>query len=158
MSSDNSLAAKILHPLLALIASASNKELARYVEFLKEENKIQRARVPGQIHTRSDERWRLVKLGKALGQAIEELITLVTPSTFYCWCLEADAGKKKAISKGSIHGSAVESGNRVRRLAHRIQPPACALCRCVSATFPGLKHETAVRLQILLLSIRFGSA
>ena len=152
------MAAKIFHPLLALIASASTNELAKYVEFLKEEYKILRARVPGQVHTRPDERSRLVKLGKALGQAIEELITLVTPSTFDRWCREADAGKKKANSKGSSHGSAVESGNRVRSLAHRMQPPACALCRCVSATFPGLKHETAARLQILLLSIRFGSA
>ena len=76
------MAAKIFHPLLALIASASTNELARYVEFLKEEYKILRARVPGQVHTRPDERSRLVKLGKALGQAIEELITLVTPSTF----------------------------------------------------------------------------
>ena len=31
---------KIFHPLLALIASATDKELARYVQFLKEENKI----------------------------------------------------------------------------------------------------------------------
>ena len=46
------MAAKIFHPLLALIASASNNELAKYVEFLKEENKILRARVPGQIHTK----------------------------------------------------------------------------------------------------------
>ena len=61
------MAAKIFHPLLALIASASNNELAKYVEFLKEENKILRARVPGQIHTKPDERRRLIKLGKALG-------------------------------------------------------------------------------------------
>ena len=71
------MVAKIFHPLLALIASASNNELARYVEFLKEENKILRARVPGQIHTKPHERSRLVKLGKALGQAIEELIALM---------------------------------------------------------------------------------
>ena len=35
---------KIFHPLLALIASATDKELAKYVEYLKHENKIQRAR------------------------------------------------------------------------------------------------------------------
>ena len=40
--------AKIFHPLLALIASASNNELARYVEFLKEENKILRSRIRSQ--------------------------------------------------------------------------------------------------------------
>ena len=87
------MTAKIFHPLLALIASASNNELAKYIEFLKEENKILRVRVPGQIHTKADERSRLVKLGKALGQGIEELITLVSPSTFYRWCREADSGK-----------------------------------------------------------------
>ena len=94
------MAAKIFHPLLALIASASNNELAKYIEFLKEENKILRARVPGQIHTKPDERSRLIKLGKALGQAIEELITLVSPSTFYRWCREEKFGKKTKNPKG----------------------------------------------------------
>ncbi len=94
------MTAKIFHPLLALIASASSNELAKYIEFLKEENKILRARVPGQIHTKPDERSRLVKLGKALGQAIEELITLVAPSTFYRWCREEQSGKSKKNPKG----------------------------------------------------------
>ncbi len=94
------MAAKIFHPLLSLIASASNNELARYVEFLKEENKILRSRIRGQVHTKPDERSRLVKLGKALGQALEELITLVAPSTFYRWCREADSGKTKPNPKG----------------------------------------------------------
>ena len=85
---------KIFHPLLALIASATSNELAKYIEFLKAENQILRARIPGQIHTKPGERSRLIKLGKALGQAIEELITLVSPSTFYRWCRE-EAGSKK---------------------------------------------------------------
>ncbi len=98
------MAAKIFHPLLALIASASNNDLAKYVEFLKEENKILRARVPGRIHTKPDERSRLVKLGKALGQAIEELITLVAPSTFYRW----------------LHNSPADTENRPIRTADRL--------------------------------------
>ncbi len=84
---------KIWHPLLALIASATDKELARYVEFLKEENKILRARIPGQIHTKPDERSRLIKFGKALGRAVEELLTIVSPSTFYRWCREENQAK-----------------------------------------------------------------
>lgn len=91
---------KIWHPLLALIASGTDKELARYVEFLKEENKILRSRIPGQIHTKPDERSRLVKLGKALGRAVEELITIVSPQTFYRWCREEQSGKKKPNPKG----------------------------------------------------------
>ena len=76
---------RLFHPLLALIASASDRELARYIEYLKEENKILRARIPGQVHTRPEERKRLLKFGKAIGRAIEELITIVKPSTFYRW-------------------------------------------------------------------------
>ncbi len=94
------MTAKTFHPLLVLIASASNNELAKYVEFLKEENKILRARIPGQVHTKPDERSRRIKLGNALGQAIEEQITLVAPSTLYRWCREADSGKKKPNPKG----------------------------------------------------------
>ena len=41
---------RLFHPLLALIASAGNSELAKYVEYLKHENKILRARIPGEIH------------------------------------------------------------------------------------------------------------
>ena len=69
----------------AIFASATDRELAKYVQFLKEENKVLRARVPGQVHTRPGERARLLQYRKALGRAIEELITIVTPGTFYRW-------------------------------------------------------------------------
>ena len=82
------MAVKIFHPLLALIASATNNELTRYVEFLKEENKILRARVPGQIHTRTDERSRLVKLGKAMGRDRRQITTETTIE-----CCRIDYGK-----------------------------------------------------------------
>ena len=63
---DDTAAMKIFHPLLALIASAVDRQLARYVEFLKEENKILRARIPGQIHTRPGERQRLAHSARPL--------------------------------------------------------------------------------------------
>lgn len=91
---------KIFHPLLALIASATDRELAKYVEYLKEENKILRARIPGQIHTTREERQRLLKYGKKVGRAIEELIGIVTPATFYRWCREKQAKKKVQNPKG----------------------------------------------------------
>jgi hypothetical protein len=46
---DNTMTTKIFHPLLAMIASATDRELAKQVQYLKEENKILRARIPGQI-------------------------------------------------------------------------------------------------------------
>ena len=69
--------------------------LAKYVQYLKEENKILRARMPGkQVHTKPAERERLLKYGRPLGRAIEELITIVSPATFYRWCKDGP-GKRK---------------------------------------------------------------
>ena len=86
---------KIYHPLLALIASAADNELAKYVEYLKNENKILRARIPGQIHTTYQERQTLMKYGKVIGRAIEELISIVSPTTFYNWVRNEKNGKPK---------------------------------------------------------------
>ena len=86
---------KIYHPLLALIASATDNELAKYVEYLKHENKILRARIPGQIHTTYQERQTLMKYGKVIGRAIEELISIVSPTTFYNWVRNEKNGKPK---------------------------------------------------------------
>lgn len=85
----------IFHPLLSLIASATNNELAKYVEYLKAENKILRARLPKQVHTRRNERELLLKFGKAIGRAIEELMTIVSPATFYKWVRDENKGKPK---------------------------------------------------------------
>ena len=92
------MTAKLFHPLLALIASATDRELAKYVDYLKAENKILRARIPGQIHTRPAERERLLKFGKVLGKAIEELMTIVSPATFYRWVRDEKASKPKTTN------------------------------------------------------------
>ncbi|MFN3159210.1 MAG: integrase core domain-containing protein [Rubinisphaera brasiliensis] len=81
------------HPLLHLIASATDSELAKYVEFLKQENKILRSRLPRQVHTTSHERAILLKYGKAVGKAIEELVSIVSAATFYRWVRESRTGR-----------------------------------------------------------------
>lgn len=91
---------RLFHPLLALIASATDRDLARYIEYLKQENKILRARIPGQVHTKPEERRRLLKYGKALGKAIEELITIVTPATFYRWIRDESEEPRKRRKGG----------------------------------------------------------
>ena len=93
---------KLFHPLLALIASAGDRELARSVRYLKEENQILRARVPGEIHTQPHERARLLKFGKPIGRAIEELITIVTPGTFRRWVREESRGNKSTPLATSV--------------------------------------------------------
>ena len=102
--------AKLFHPLLTLIASATDRELAKYVQFLKEENKILRSRLGTEVHTRPDERQRLLLFGKALGRAIEELITIVSVSTFYRWCRDEKDGKKTPNPKGG-NANPERSGN-----------------------------------------------
>lgn len=73
---------RIFHPILALNASATDNELAKYVKYLKHENAILRSRLPKQIHTTYDERQILLNYGKVLGRANEELISIVSPATF----------------------------------------------------------------------------
>lgn len=86
---------KLFHPLLTLIATASDSLLAKYVLYLKKENRILRDRTPGEIHTKPHERAQLLKYGKPLGKSINELITIVTPGTFHRWIREEKKGRKK---------------------------------------------------------------
>ena len=76
---------------------AASHTVAELVDrYLKEELKITRARVPSkQIHTTHAERERLLKFGKPLGRAIEELISIVTPGAFYRWVRDEKTGKPK---------------------------------------------------------------
>jgi putative transposase len=60
---------RLLHPLLALLASATRQELARQVAYLKEENRILRARLPERIVTTFAERRRLVRAGRRWGSS-----------------------------------------------------------------------------------------
>ena len=90
---------KLYHPLLTLIATATDRLLAHHLESLKEENRILRARIPKQIHTTPEERGRLLKLGKRLGKDIDALIGIVTPATFHRWVRAEERGRKRV--KGS---------------------------------------------------------
>ena len=56
----------LMHPLLALIANATESEMAKYVEYLKVENQILRDRLPKKIDTTEAERDKLLKVGKPL--------------------------------------------------------------------------------------------
>ena len=75
----------LMHPLLALIANATESEMAKYVEYLKVENQILRDRLPKKIDTTEAERNRLLKVGKPLGAKVKQLITIVSPRTFQRW-------------------------------------------------------------------------
>ena len=65
---------RLVHPLLLLIARATEKELVRMIEYLKTENKILRSKLPKRIEVTPAERAKLAKVGEQLGKKVRELI------------------------------------------------------------------------------------
>jgi putative transposase len=76
---------KLYHPLLELIASAAENELAKIIQYLKEENRILRDKLPKRFSLTDQERQRLVDIGTPLGSAIKDVINIVHPRTFQRW-------------------------------------------------------------------------
>ena len=91
---------RLLQPFFARIASATDSKLAQMVEYLKAENAILRAKLPTRVTVTAQEKARLVKLGTALGGALKNLITIVSPRTFARWVAgsETTGGKPKPVS------------------------------------------------------------
>jgi putative transposase len=85
---------RCLHPLLLLLARATEKELVQMVEYLKAENRILRQKLPRQIEVTPAERARFMKLGVRLGSTIKDIITIVHPRTFARWVSESRFGVK----------------------------------------------------------------
>jgi putative transposase len=71
------------------IAGSTSKELARQVSYLKAENQIRRRRLPKRLIQTDREKNRLVRFAKNLGSELNELTTIVHPSTSRGWIREA---------------------------------------------------------------------
>ena len=76
---------RLLQPLFALFAVASDSKLRQMVEYLKAENRILRAKLPKHITVTAREKARLIKFGSAVGSAIKDLVTIVSYRTFCRW-------------------------------------------------------------------------
>lgn len=62
---DPIVVAKLLHPLLLLLARATEREMARIIECLKAENRILGSKLPRRITVTPAQRYRLATLGDA---------------------------------------------------------------------------------------------
>jgi putative transposase len=98
----------IFHPLLVLLANLTDpvvarqlKQQARELQFAKAENEQLRNRLPERIVLTPQERRRLIRLGKPLGSAIKDLITIVSPATFQRWLREEKAARCRARPAGA---------------------------------------------------------
>ena len=76
--------------LLLVVAKATNKELARYVSFLKAENQILRTRLPERLTLTTREKNRLVRFGRSIGSALNHICTIVHPNTLRRWIRESN--------------------------------------------------------------------
>ena len=85
---------RFVHPLLLLLARATEKELVQMVEYLKAENRMLRSKLPKRIDVTPAERAKLLKLGVPLGSKIKEVISIVHSRTFARWISERKSGVK----------------------------------------------------------------
>jgi putative transposase len=85
-----------------MLAGATQKEFVQQVQYLKEEKRTLRARSPRKLHITPQVRNRLLRFGKPLGKAIADLISIVSPRTFWRWLrAEQPQGAKEAQPRKS---------------------------------------------------------
>jgi putative transposase len=89
----------IYRSLLLILAGATQRELARYVRYLKTENKILRSKLPTRVDITPRERNRLIRFGAKLGRALNELVTIVHPDTLRRWIREDRKGRRRPVPK-----------------------------------------------------------
>jgi hypothetical protein len=112
-----SVTGKIFSPLLLLLAKLTESELLHTIQFLKAENEMLRSRLPRSVKTTPAERSRLLKLAEPPGNAVKELVSIVTFRTFQRW--RADA--KKATISWTARVWQVRIGHEVAPLV-RMEP------------------------------------
>ncbi len=80
----------LFQTLALVLASATPRELARQIHYLKVENRILRGKLPKRIAVTPAERRRLVRFGAKLGRA---LVSIVYPETLRRWIREEKSGR-----------------------------------------------------------------
>jgi putative transposase len=107
-----------VNALLLLLAQATDKALARDVQFLKVENQILRSKLPRVVKVTPQERRRLVKFGRPLGSALKQLISIASPRTFLRW-LDAD-GRERSRRASPTRPSRPRTAEAIRELVLRL--------------------------------------
>jgi putative transposase len=118
---------RLLEPLWLVFISFAEKQLAQTIEFLREENRILRGKLPKRITLSAREKNRLMKYGSKLGPAINGLITIVSPRTFSRWMRETKGPTKSAMSKRNPGRPKTESEIRELMLPEPIRAAIRAL-------------------------------
>jgi putative transposase len=75
----------LFQSVLLHLAAGTGSDIANQLQFLKVEIEILRGKLPKRITITPRERNRLLKYGKLVGTAINQLISIVSPRTFQRW-------------------------------------------------------------------------
>jgi putative transposase len=108
---------RLFQPFFVLLATATDRELARMIQYLKVENQVLRGKLPQRITVTPRERRRLVKYGRAVGPALKDLITIVSPRTFARWLNGEKPPAKKTTRKPGRPRTEAEIRDLVLRIA-----------------------------------------
>lgn len=110
--------ANIWRGFLLLLARATDRELAKMVDFLRAENGILRSKLPVRLETTPKERRLLLKLGKFLGSKIGDVISIVSLRTFNRWLAAEKKGDRlDRASRGGRPKTPVDIRAIVLRMA-----------------------------------------
>ncbi|MFO0836566.1 MAG: integrase core domain-containing protein [Phycisphaerales bacterium] len=109
--------ANLFHRFFQMLAASTTHDLRRQVQFLKAENQLLKSRVRGRVRTTAVERARLLRLGKPLGCALRDIITIVSPRTFAKWL--SGERKNRCMRKERCPGRP-QTSETIRRLVLRI--------------------------------------
>jgi putative transposase len=107
----------VYRSLLLIIAGATQKELARQVRYLKVENQILRSKLPARVPVTEKEKNRLVRFAAKLGGALNEIVTIVHPSTLRRWIRERRGRQKYVPAKRGRRPTAESIRKLILKLA-----------------------------------------
>ena len=108
------------NPLLVFLVHMTQSILLRQIAYLKAENAILRSKLPKAVQTTPAERAQLTRLGKPLGNAIQELLSLVHYKTFLRWLRDEKAeaaGEKNPAKPPGRPGISEDTTAIILRLA-----------------------------------------
>ncbi len=107
----------LYHSLLLMIATSTQKELARHVRFLKVENQILRSKLSARVPVTAKEKNRQIRFAERLGRALDQLTTIVHPDTLHRWIRESKKGRRTKCGNDRRKRTAVDIRTLILRMA-----------------------------------------
>ena len=103
---------------LLFLSTGTDRELVRMIEYQRAELRILRAKLPKRLAITASEKRILLKLGRALGSKVKDLVTVVSPRTFARWVAAENAGQP--ISGRGCVGGRPKTAEHTRAIVLRL--------------------------------------